>query len=395
MKTTTYLYLDHAATTPLHPEVMACMMPYFDGAYGNPSSMYEPGRRAKNALNESRERIASVLGCLPGEVIFTGSGTESDNLAILGTARANKKFGNHILISSVEHKAVLESARQLEREGFIVEYIPVDACGMIDVDDVLGRITDSTILISVMYANNEIGTVEPIKELAEALSHHKGRKQFPLLHTDACQAAGYLPLGVEGLKVDLMSMNGSKIYGPKGVGLLYRQKEVNLDPIIFGGEQEQGLRSGTENLPYIVGLSEALVRIESKRQNEADRVRKLREYLLEELQKIIPDMVLNGHREKRLPNNIHISIPYIEGESIVLLLDNAGIYVSTGSACSSNDLQVSHVLVAINQDEMLRHGSLRISLGETTSKEDCDYFIGELSRVVKRLRSMSPLTVSL
>lgn len=389
------IYLDHAATTPTASEIVNAMLPYYGGEYGNPSSIYSTGRHAKVAITTARHNIASLLGVIPDEIFFTGSGTESDNLAILGVARANREFGNHILISTIEHKAVLESAKQLEKEGFIIEYIPVDNYGMIDIADCVARINDKTILISVMYANNEIGTIQPITELAHAIALHKGKKQFPLMHTDACQAAGYLSLDVTKLGIDLMTLNSSKIYGPKGIGLLYKHKNVHIEPIIFGGGQEQGIRSGTENLPLIIGLAEALLRVEERREEESERLMQLRDYCINALRQEIPDMALNGHLTSRLPNNIHISVPYVEGESMVLMLDEAGIQASTGSACSASDLQVSHVLVAINQDISLMHGSLRLSLGEKTTQKECDYLLSVLPGIIKRLRSISPLTISL
>ncbi len=407
------IYLDHASTTTIALEVLDEMLPFFDASYGNPSSLYTSGRKARKALEEARGSIAKILHASKEEIIFTSSGTESDNLAILGVARAYKKYGNHIIISSIEHKAILEAVKQLEKEGFVIEYFPVDKYGMIDVSDCVSRITAKTILISVMYANNEIGTIQPIRELAQAIAEMKKKRaessrsefsatsnhqpvtsDYPLLHTDACQAAGALSLDVTELGVDLMSINGSKIYGPKGVGVLFKKKGIILSPIIFGGGQEYTLRSGTENLPNIVGMSLALSRIEKKKEEESLRLIKLRDYCISELEKHIPDIVLNGHRTLRLPNNIHISIPCVEGESMVLMLDSLGIEVSTGSACSSNDLQVSHVLVATGQDPSLMHGSLRITLGETTSKDDCDYFLSTISDIIKRLRSMSALTTS-
>ena len=409
------VYFDHAATTPLSHEVLKGMLPFFDASYSNPSSIHSSGRHAMTALTDARHTIASVLHAHDDEIIFTGSGTESDNLAILGVARANKKYGNHILISSIEHKAVIEAAKQLEKEGFIVEYIPVDRYGMIDVDDCVACITDNTILISVMYANNEIGTIQPIKELARAIQELKekrnvenSRREFstatsykllatscPFLHTDACQASGYLSLDVMELGVDLMTINGSKIYGPKGVGVLFKKKDVAIEPVIVGGGQEHRLRSGTENLPAIVGMALALARIEKKREHESKRCTTLRDAFISSLVATSPDVVLNGHPTSRLPNNIHISVPSIEGESMVLLLDNLGIEVSTGSACSSSDLQVSHVLQAIHQDPLLMHGSLRITLGESTTHEDCEYLLSVLPAIIKQLRALSPLTIPL
>ncbi|HCC05971.1 TPA: cysteine desulfurase NifS [Candidatus Nomurabacteria bacterium] len=415
MKTRSKIYLDHAATTPTHREVLDAMLPYFGDEYGNPSSLYSSGRKSHAIIEKSRQNIANILGVEKDEIIFTASGTEGDNLAILGIARANREYGNHILISSIEHKAVIEPAKQLEKEGFVVEYIPVDNLGMVDVEDVLSRITEKTILISVMYANNEIGTVQPIakigKFLKEARSKEKGvrkeensrrefsefpneerrTKNFPIFHTDACQAVGYLPLDIKSLGVDALTLNGSKIYGPKGIGVLYKNKNVKIEPIIFGGGQERGLRSGTENLPAIVGFDFALSRVEERREKEFARLTEIRDYFIEGLRKNIPDLVLNGHPTSRLPNNVHISIPGIEGESMLLMLDELGIQASTGSACSASDLQVSHVLVAIKQDVSLMHGSLRFSLGETTTTEDCDYVISSLFSIVKKLRTISPI----
>jgi cysteine desulfurase len=364
----TLIYLDHAAGTPTSNEVLDSMLPYFGADYGNPSALYSLGRKARYVVEKSRGAVASILQALPDEIIFTGSGTESNNLALIGTARANKIHGNHVLVSAIEHKSVLEATQQLTKEGFIVESVPVDVFGMIDVNDCVRRVNKNTILISVMYANNEIGTIQPIKELSRALSVKRKGGMYPIFHTDACQAAGYLSLNVKDLGVDLLTLNGSKIYGPKGVGVLYRKKSVAMWSIIFGGGQEEGLRSGTESLPNIVGFQEALSRVERQKEKEAVRIAILRDECLKSLRGVLPFLVLNGHPKERLPNNIHISIPDIEGESVVLMLDSLGIAVATGSACSSKDLKVSHVLQAINQEPLLMHGSLRITLGETTTK---------------------------
>lgn len=389
------IYLDNAATTPTAPDVLEAMLPYFRENYGNPSSMYKSGRDASRAMREARTAVADILSAEASEILFTGSGTESDNLSVLGIARANRAHGNHILVSSIEHKAVLEPARQLEKEGFVVEQIPVDRYGMVSVQDILSRVTDQTILVSVMYANNEIGTVQPITEIANALSSRRRNGLFPIFHTDACQAAQYLPLHVDELGVDLMTLNGSKIYGPKGIGLLYKKKHIPISPVIFGGGQEAGLRSGTENLPAIMGFAYALERAEGKKKEESARLIQLRDYFIAKLKEQIPNAVVNGHPTLRLPNNIHISIPRIEGESIVLMLDSEGIQASTGSACSANDLQVSHVLHAIRQDPTLMHGSLRFSLGETTTQGDCDRVVSVLSAITARLGSMSPVPATL
>ncbi len=389
----TTVYLDHAAATTIAPEIVDAMVHYYSGIYSNASSLYNSARNTKFIIQKSRESIASVLNSLPEEIIFTGSGTESDNLAILGVARAYKKCGTHILISAIEHKAVIESAKQLEREGFVVEYIPVNEHGMINVADCISRIKEETILISVMYANNEIGTIQPIQKLTKALKQHKQDHLFPIFHTDACQAAGYLSLDVAKLGVDLLTLNASKIYGPKGIGLLYKNKKITVEPLVFGGGQEKGLRAGTENLPLIIGFKEALIRVEKRRTKESERLGHLRDECLKALKLAIPTLVVNGHLTFRLPNNIHISIPEVEGESMVLMLDEQGIEASTGSACSSHDLQVSHVLTAIKQNPFLMHGSLRFTFGETTTMKECERLVEVLPTVVSRLRVMSPVAL--
>jgi len=392
------IYLDHAATTPIDSAVLQKMLPYFGAEYGNPSSMHGSGRRAGQALARVRTEVADIIGAAPSEIIFTGSGTESDNLAIKGIARANREHGNHIIISAIEHKAVLESAKQLEREGFKVSILPVDGAGMVDVAECLELVTHRTILISVMYANNEIGTVEPVNELASALHVWRdahGRGIFPLLHTDACQAAGALDIGLKELGVDLMSLNGAKIYGPKGVGMLYKKKDILIQPVIAGGEQEFNLRAGTENLPFIVGFGEALRIANDSRKVESERLSELRDYFITKLIQKIPSAIVNGHKTKRLANNVHISIPHIEGESILLMLDRHGIEASTGSACSAYDLKPSHVLMAIGQTAEFAHGSIRFSLGRSTTKEDLDYVLSVLPGIAKRLSSISALTVPL
>lgn len=389
------IYLDHAATTTTDQRVLQKMLPYFGSEYSNASSMHSSGRRAAQAIARARADVAHILGSLPEEVIFTGSGTESDNLAIKGVARANRAHGNHVIISSVEHKAVTESAKQLEREGFEVSIAPVDKFGMIDINACVRLITDRTVLISVMYANNEIGTVEPIKELCSAIKERRDSRHgdpFPFLHTDACQAAGALSLDVNKLGVDLMSLNGSKIYGPKGVGALYKKKTVPLSPVIAGGEQERSLRAGTESVPLIVGFAEALKIADGSREAEGERLTKLRDYFMDKLEKKIPGTIVNGHRTERLPNNVHISIPNIEGESILLMLDRLGIEASTGSACSAHDLRPSHVLMAIGQTAEFAHGSIRFSLGRDTMQSDLDYVLSVFPTIAFRLSSISSLT---
>ncbi len=389
------IYMDYAATTPTDPEILQKMLPYFDSKYGNPSSMHRSGRLAGQAIRKARFEVAKILNCLPGEIIFTGSGTESDNLAILGVARANRAYGNHIIISSIEHKAVLEPARELEKEGFRVSLLPVAKDGRIDVKECIKLVDDSTILISVMYANNEIGTIQPIKELSGAIRKIRRNGGLPLIHTDACQATGFLSLDVEDSGVDLMTVNGSKIYGPKAVGILYKRTSMKIEPIIWGGEQEMHLRAGTESVPLIVGFSEALKKVDNAREKESERLTALRDYFIERLLNEIPGACLNGHHQIRLPNNVHISIPDIEGESILLMLDKFGIEASTGSACSTYDLKPSHVLLAIGQDTNLCHGSLRFSLGKYSTREEIDSVMNVLTGVVKRLRKLSALTVKI
>ncbi len=385
------IYLDYASTTPIDPMILKSMLPYFDMKYSNPSSMYESGRMAKSVIDESRKKIAKCINCKPDEIIFTGSGTEADNLAILGIARAYRDRGNHIIISSIEHKAISEPAKQLEKEGFEITVLPVDKTGTIDIKQVIASIKKETILISIMYANNEIGTVEPIKELAIAIKNHRGVNTFPLLHTDACQAAGYLSIDTDRLGIDLMTLNSSKIYGPKGIGMLYKRSGIKINPIISGGEQERNLRAGTENIALIHGFADALVKAYDNKEKEVKRLSELQKYFIEELQKKIPDIKINGHIKNRLPNNIHISIPSVEGESMLLMLDSIGVEVSTGSACSTFDLKPSHVLLAIHQDEEIIHGSIRFTMGKYTEKKDLDYVLKVFPPIVERLKSLSAI----
>ena len=386
------VYLDYAAATPIDPEVLQTMLPYWDKRYGNASSMHESGRRAKGAIDGARAAVAEVLHCEPQEIIFTGSGTESDNAALLGAARAARARGNHIIISAIEHKAVLESAQQLKNEGFDVSILPVDAHGTINIEKCLQLVTDKTVLVSVMYANNEIGTIEPIQKLSAALRERRAGSLFPYLHTDACQAAGFSTLNVAQLGVDLMTLNGSKIYGPRGIGALYKKKGVSLVPLIVGGEQEQHLRAGTESVPLIVGFAAALTKAERLRAEESARLGALRDFFIDRLLKKIPQAMLNGHPTDRLPNNIHISVPHIEGESILLMLDQYRVEASTGSACSAYDLQPSHVLLALGQNAELAHGSIRFTLGRNNTKEELEYVLSVFPGIVERLTSLSALT---
>jgi cysteine desulfurase len=391
VKSDKVIYLDYAAATPTDPRVLRAMAPYFDPSYGNPSSLYSSGRRAAVAIMKTKERVAKIIRAKPEEIIFTGSGTESDNLAIMGAARANRAHGNHIIISAIEHKATLEAARQLEKESFAVSILPVDHYGLLDPSELRKLLRDETILVSVMYVNNEIGTIQPIKELSKVIKEIRGDRSVPLLHTDASQATGFLPLDVEDLGIDLMTLNSSKIYGPKGVGMLYKRAGVTVAPVIIGGGQENNLRAGTESVPLIVGFGEALANVEEIRVSESARLTALRDYLIDQLRAKIPNLVLNGHPTLRSPNNVNISIPHIEGESMLLMLDELGIEVSTGSACSARDLKPSHVLLAIGQLDELAHGSIRFSLGHGTTKEDLDHVLDVFPPIVERLITISAL----
>jgi cysteine desulfurase len=354
--------------------------------------MHGFGRRAKRVLETARADVAELIGALPEEIFFTGSGTESDNLAILGAARANSQHGNHIIVSAIEHKAILEPAKQLAEEGFEVTKLPVNRHGIVKASDLMRLMRDDTILVSIMYANNEIGTIEPIAELARAVKTRAGSGFKPIFHTDACQAAGSLTLDVDKLGVDLMSLNGSKIYGPKGIGVLYKRTNINLDPIVVGGSQENGLRAGTENVPAAVGFAKALQIVQQRRLAESIRLIKLRDYFITNLIQAVPQAILNGPPAKRLSNNVHVSIPNVEGESMLLMLDQFGIAASTGSACAATDLQPSHVLLAIGQSPEVAHGSLRFSLGNDTTKAEIDHVLMVFPGIVNTLTSISALT---
>ncbi len=384
------IYLDHAATTKLDTQVKEKMIEAM-GFFANPSSMYEEAFMGKKILNDSRKKIAEILNVEKEEIIFTGSGTESDNLAIFGVARANKEKGRHIITTKIEHPAVLHSMEQLEKEDFDITYLNVKKNGIIDLGEFEKALRDDTILVSIMYANNEIGTIQPIREIAQILEErsHSDCSNKPIFHTDACQATNYLDIDVQKLGVDLMTFSGSKIYGPKGIGVFYKNEDIKLEPIIYGGGQEMNLRSGTENIFLIAGLSEALRITEMKKEKEVLRLTKLRDYFIEKLEKEIDHIFLNGDRIKRLPNNVHISISSIEGEALLLMLDHNGISAATGSACSSKSLEISHVLKALEISEEYAHGSLRFTLGRETTKDDLDYTIKELKKIVDRLRSFS------
>lgn len=378
------IYLDHAATTALDAGVLKAMEPYFSLKYGNASSLHSLGMEAKEALEDSRSTVAKALNAGPEEVLFTSGGTESDNLAIQGIAYANKDNGRHVITSRIEHDAVLNTCRHLEKQGFEVTYLNVDKTGLVDVKNLEENIRKDTILVSIMHANNEIGTIQPIKEIGSIT-----RKRNVLLHTDAVQTFGKIPTDVKEMNIDLLSLSGHKLYGPKGVGALYIRRGVRIQPLIYGGGHERNLRSGTENVPGIVGLGKATELALKDMKKEAERQTKLRDRMVKSIL-TLEDSWLNGHPTKRLPNNINVSFKYIEGESIILMLDEKGISASTGSACSSKSLQPSHVLTALGLKPEEAHGSLRLTLGKDNTEQEIDYALKELPEVVQRLRKMSP-----
>ena len=385
-----FVYLDHAATTYLDPVVKKAMEPFWIDQFGNPSSLYEKGRQAKEAVEVARQKVGKIFGCTPEEIIFEGSGTESDNHALIGAAFANRGKGNHLITSAIEHHAVLHACEFLETQGFEVTYLPVDKGGIVKLDELKKAIRPETILVSIMFANNEIGTVQPIQEIKETI---KQKNKNTLFHTDACQAAGFYELKVNDLGVDLMTINGSKIYGPKGMGILYVRRGVNINPLIHGGSQEAGQRAGTENVAGIVGLAKALELVQKEREKENQRLIKLRDKLIKGLLKI-PKTFLNGHPIKRLPNNVNVTILDVEGEAMLLHLDAKGICASTGSACTSGTLEPSHVIVALGHPYEVAHGSLRFTLGHCNTEEDVDYVLDVLPLIVEKLRKMSPVNLS-
>ena len=429
--------MDHAAAAPMDKRVKKAMEPFWMKNFGNPNALYKEGLIARNAVETAREDVAKVLGARAKEIIFTAGGTESDNLAIFGVARGNLDIecpsGHsmskwHIITTKFEHHAVLNTCKFLEKKGFEVTYLDVGKEGIVNPKDVAKELKPETILVSIMYANNEIGTVQPIREIAKMIRNFKKKnigsaKQnfsrftlprrwrapdasqnfasprlnatFPLFHTDACQTPGYLDLNVERLGVDLLTINGSKIYGPKGIGLLYVKDGVKLQPLLYGGEQERKLRPGTENVPAIVGLAEALKIADKDREKESARLIKLRDYFIGRLFNEIPKTVLNGHPTQRLPNNINVSLLDAEGESIVLYLDEAGVACSTGSACTSESLEPSHVILAIGKPHAYAHGAMRFSLGRSTTKKDIDYVMKVLPDIIKKLRMFSPVNIKI
>ncbi len=383
------IYLDYAATTPMHPDVVKAMLPYFTDAFGNPSSIYSYGQEAKGAVEEARVKIANLVGARDEEIVFTSGGTEADNFAIKGVAYANENRGNHIITSSVEHHAAIETCKFLERRGFSVTYLLVDEYGLVGPFDVKKAITDKTILISVMHANNEVGTVQPITEIGRI-----AREAGIYFHTDAVQTAGHIPVDVNELGVDLLSISAHKLYGPKGVGALYIRKGTRLIPFMHGGEQERRRRASTENVPAIVGFGKAVGLAQQEMSQEAGRLAHLRDRLINGLLGRIDHVRLNGHPLNRLPNNVNISVEFVEGESMLLNLDLEGICASTGSACSSSSLEPSHVLLAMGLSHEQAHGSLRFSLGKWTTEEEIGRTLEVLPQIVARLRAMSPLLKS-
>ena len=381
------VYLDNAATTALSPKVLEKMMPYLTDIYGNASSPHSFGQTARIGVEHAREQVARAINVDPSEIVFTGCGTESDNTVLFGVAERYAKKGDHIITTNVEHHAILHSCAALEKKGIKVTYLPVDKDGLVTPEQVRDAITDKTILVSVMFANNEVGTIMPIPEIA-AVCHEKG----VLFHTDAVQAAGHIPIDVKAMGIDMLSISGHKFHGPKGVGVLYERKGIRLPSYIIGGEQEKGRRAGTENVAGIVGLGEALELAVTNMGETSARMTRMRDRLIEGIESTIPEVKLNGHRTKRLPNNVNFSIKYIEGESILLMLDMAGIAASSGSACTSGSLDPSHVLLALGLTHEVAHGSVRMTLGDDTTDEDIDYVLETLPKVAHRLRAMSPIS---
>lgn len=380
------IYLDHNSTTPLHPGVLEAMLPYYKEAFGNPSTIYSFGQETRKATDEAREKVANLIGASPEEIIFTSGGTEADNVALKGVAAALEKKGKHIVASSIEHHAVLSTLKYLEKRGYKVSFLPVDEHGWLDPGEVQEAITSQTILISVMHANNEVGTIEPISEIGEI-----AQKAGIYLHTDAVQTIGKIKVNVDDLKVDLLSLSAHKFYGPKGVGALYVRKGTRIYPLLHGGYQERRRRAGTENVAGIVGLGKVAEIAPKEMVQQSRRESNLRDRLEKMIRENINHCQLNGHPTQRLPNTLNMSFEFIEGESLILTLDLKGIAVSTGSACTSGSLEPSHVLMAMGVAPEIAQGSIRFSLGRDNQKEDIDYTVENLVEIVTRLREMSPL----
>ena len=387
------IYMDHAATTPVRQEVLRAMLPYFTGSFGNPSSIYTLAQEGRKAADESREAIARILGARTSEIVFTSGGTEADNAALKGVAFALKHVGNHVITSSIEHHAVLHTCHQLEQFGFEITYLPVDGDGLVDPLEVRRAITDQTVMVSIMLANNEIGTIQPISEISRQVKEEAaGRNQTIAVHTDAVQAAGFLELDVKALGVDLLSLSAHKFHGPKGVGALYVKRGTPFEPQQMGGGQERQRRSGTENVPGIVGMAEALKLSSEEREATSAHCARLRDRILQGLESQVERCQLNGHRTQRLPNNVNLSFEGVEGEPVLLGLDLAGICASSGSACSSASLEPSHVLLAIGLSAEMAQGSLRITVGRDNTDEEVDYLVETLSSLVQRHREMPTLS---
>lgn len=380
------VYLDNAATTALSPKVLEQMMPYLTTIYGNPSSPHSFGQKARKGVDHARDQVAKALNALPEEIIFTGCGTESDNTVLFGVAERYAKKGNHIITTNVEHHAILHTCEALEKRGVEVTYLPVDENGMVTAEQVANAITDKTILVSIMFANNEVGTIMPIAEIGKVC-----RERGVLFHTDAVQAVGHVPIDVKAMNIDMLSLSAHKFHGPKGVGALYMKKGIRLPSYVMGGAQERNRRAGTENVAGIVGLGAAIALATQTLEESAARMTKLRDKLIAGIAQRIPEVKLNGHPTMRLPNNVNYSIKYIEGESILLMLDMNGIAASSGSACTSGSLDPSHVLLALGLSHEVAHGSVRLTLSDETTEEDIDYVLDVLPKVAERLRAMSPL----
>lgn len=380
------IYLDNAATTKVADSVVDAMLPYFKEYYGNASSIYQLGAKSKEALDESREYIAGTLGAKTNEIYFTAGGSESDNWAIKATADAYARKGKHIITSAIEHHAVLHTCEYLEKHGYEVTYLDVDADGVVSPEAVEKAIRPDTILISIMTANNEIGTIEPIAQIGAV-----AKKHGILFHTDAVQAFAHIPMNVDEMNIDLLSASGHKFNGPKGVGFLYIRSGIKIGPFVHGGAQERGRRAGTTNVPGVVGMAEAARLAQEEMDKRIEKETAVRDYFIEQIEKRVPYAKLNGHRTNRLPNNVNFCFRFIEGESLLILLDQKGICGSSGSACTSGSLDPSHVLLAIGLPHEIAHGSLRLTLSEATTKDDAEFVVSELEKIVERLRSMSPL----
>ncbi len=380
------IYLDNAATTQVHPEVLDAMLPFFTEDYGNPSAFYSFSQKAKKAVDEARENIANLIGAKPEEIYFTGGGSESDNWAIKATAEAYQNKGKHIITSKIEHHAVLHTCQWLEKKGFEVTYLNVDEDGVVKLEELKAAIRPDTILITIMAANNEIGTIQPLKEIGEIAKEHG-----VLFHTDAVQAFAHIPINVDEMHIDMLSASGHKIHGPKGIGAMYIRKGVKILSYIHGGAQERRRRAGTHNVPGIVGMGKAVELASENMEIESKKIAELRDYLIAQVLEKVPYARLNGHKTNRLPNNANFCFRFIEGEGMLILLDQAGICGSSGSACTSGSLDPSHVLLAIGLPHEIAHGSLRLSLSEKTTKEEIDYTVDKLAAIIERLRSMSPL----